>query len=147
MSFENGDEDEVIWQNGSITFGSLDIFYFQLLSNKIWHFCFKWTSILWIFCPEWKQSFQLTVSCVEKQIQHELGSGRKVSCFLLCNPSNPLGVVYPGQLVMDLMKLCHKYKIHFVCDEIYALSVYGNARFTSVLSFSREQAREELNIW
>lgn len=59
---------------------------------------------------------------------------------MLCNPHNPLGQCYPKETIIDLMKFCHKYKIHLLCDEIYAASVYDipdkhAVPFTSVLSF------------
>ena len=67
-------------------------------------------------------------------------AGTHIRALMLCNPHNPLGQCYPKDTIIALMKLCNKYKIHLLCDEIYAASVYDvsdkNAvKFTSALSF------------
>ncbi|KAL9057920.1 MAG: hypothetical protein Q9162_002047 [Coniocarpon cinnabarinum] len=55
-------------------------------------------------------------------------------------PHNPLGQCYPKETIIALMKLCFKYQVHLLSDEIYATSVYevpdkNAVPFTSVLSF------------
>jgi 1-aminocyclopropane-1-carboxylate synthase len=61
---------------------------------------------------------------------------------LICNPHNPLGRCYSKEALIGYMKLCKKYSIHLLVDEIYALSVYGSPDeskaepFVSVLSIS-----------
>jgi hypothetical protein len=39
-------------------------------------------------------------------------------------------------LVMELMEVCSRHEVHFIADEVYALSVYDdtNSQFVSVLS-------------
>ena len=59
---------------------------------------------------------------------------------MLCNPHNPLGQCYPKDTIIALMKLCSKYQVHLIADEIYATSVYEvpdkhAVPFTSVLAF------------
>lgn len=66
--------------------------------------------------------------------------GTKVRALMLCNPHNPLGQCYPKGTIIALMKLCSKYQLHLLCDEIYAASVYQvpdkhAEPFTSALSF------------
>ena len=79
--------------------------------------------------------FSLTADMLEVRISEVRESGGQVKAFLLCNPSNPLGVVYPRQLVLELMEVCRRHSIHFISDEIYALSVFDqSAVFSSVLS-------------
>ncbi|KAF7591100.1 hypothetical protein BBP40_001999 [Aspergillus hancockii] len=53
-------------------------------------------------------------------------SGRKVKALVLCHPHNPLGRCYPRHVIVKLMDLCQKYQVHFISDEIYALSVWEN---------------------
>ncbi|KAJ5119730.1 hypothetical protein N7448_010399 [Penicillium atrosanguineum] len=53
-------------------------------------------------------------------------TGRRVKALMLCHPHNPLGRCYPRDVIIELMKLCQKYQIHLVSDEIYALSVWEN---------------------
>lgn len=69
-------------------------------------------------------------------------NGKKVAGLILCNPHNPLGRSYPSDTIIELLRLCEKYKIHLVADEIYALSIWKNnvdtdpapVKFRSVLS-------------
>ncbi|KAL9632617.1 MAG: hypothetical protein Q9164_005210, partial [Protoblastenia rupestris] len=51
-------------------------------------------------------------------------AGKRVRALILCHPHNPLGRCYTSDALIAFMRLCSKYKIHLVADEIYALSVY-----------------------
>ena len=80
-------------------------------------------------------NFLLTAQKLEETIIKEQKSGNTVKGFLFCNPSNPLGEVYPIELAEQLMKVCARFKIHFISDEVYALSIYDeDTEFKSVLS-------------
>lgn len=61
-----------------------------------------------------------------------------VRALVLVNPHNPLGECYSPQTLREIMRFCGRERIHFVSDEIYALSSYDNprsgAKFTSALS-------------
>lgn len=69
-------------------------------------------------------------------------TGKKVRALVLCHPHNPLGRCYPNETIIQLMRLCQKYQIHLISDEIYALSTWVNhidtspppVEFESVLS-------------
>lgn len=79
--------------------------------------------------------FLLTTQKLEATILEQQKLGNKVKGFLFCNPNNPLGEVYPVDLAQNLMKICAKHEIHFISDEVYALSVYDkDIKFKSVLS-------------
>ena len=45
---------------------------------------------------------------------------------MLCHPHNPLGRCYPRETIIELMRLCQKYQINLISDEIYALSTWEN---------------------
>ncbi len=51
-----------------------------------------------------------------------------------------IGRCYTREVLLEYMRLCQKYNLHLISDEIYALSVWDNPRapdapkFTSVLS-------------
>ncbi|RMZ03009.1 hypothetical protein D0860_06979 [Hortaea werneckii] len=64
------------------------------------------------------------------------GGGPKIRALLLCHPHNPLGRPYPRETLIEFMKLCEKYQIHLLSDEIYAMSVYSTSPtpFESILS-------------
>ncbi|KAL7935556.1 putative aspartate aminotransferase [Trichoderma chlorosporum] len=57
-----------------------------------------------------------------------------VKGLLLCSPHNPLGQCYAPEVLEAFLRLCNKHRIHLVCDEIYALSVWSDPPFTSVLA-------------
>lgn len=85
------------------------------------------------FSPEAALKYEQALEDAEKK-------GIHVRALMLCNPHNPLGQCYPKETIIALMKLCDKYKIHLLCDEIYATSVYdvpdeSAVKFTSALSF------------
>jgi aspartate/methionine/tyrosine aminotransferase len=81
------------------------------------------------------EGFALTPSLLETEILRRNEEGGRVRGYIHCNPNNPLGVVYPRNLIMQLMEVCDKYKVHFFSDEIYALTLYDRrAAFSSVLS-------------
>lgn len=72
--------------------------------------------------------------------------GPKVAGIVICNPHNPLGRCYPREVIISIMKLCQKYDVHFISDEIYALSTWQNTvdkepppvQFESALSINPE---------
>uniref|UniRef100_A0A8C4UZ31 Aminotransferase class I/classII large domain-containing protein n=1 Tax=Falco tinnunculus TaxID=100819 RepID=A0A8C4UZ31_FALTI len=59
-----------------------------------------------------------------------------VFTLILINPRNPLGDIYPAQLLKECLEFAHRfeYELHVIMDEIYMLSVYDDTAFTSVLS-------------
>ena len=80
----------------------------------------------------------------EKALQKAEAQGTKVRALLLCHPHNPLGKCYPRETIIGLMRLCNKYNIHLLSDEIYALSVYDvpdphAVKFESVMSFDSKE--------
>ncbi|RAL09383.1 putative aminotransferase [Aspergillus homomorphus CBS 101889] len=62
----------------------------------------------------------------QAMLKFHVETGRKVKALMLCHPHNPLGRCYPRHVLVALMKLCQKYQMHFISDEIYALSVWKN---------------------
>ncbi|RAH68529.1 putative aminotransferase [Aspergillus aculeatinus CBS 121060] len=59
-------------------------------------------------------------------LRFQTDTGRRVKALMLCHPHNPLGRCYPRQVLIALMRLCQKYQMNFISDEIYALSVWEN---------------------
>ncbi|EEP75352.1 predicted protein [Uncinocarpus reesii 1704] len=75
----------------------------------------------------------------EEALLREEKKGVRVRALIIVNPHNPLGRCYPPETIRELMSFCHERKIHFISDEIYALSVFdsgepGAIPFTSALS-------------
>lgn len=65
----------------------------------------------------------------EDLIQHYSEAMKNASCpirgLIVCNPHNPLGQIYPTAWLEALLQFCEAHQIHFVSDEIYALSNFG----------------------
>ncbi|KAL6760688.1 pyridoxal phosphate-dependent transferase [Haematococcus lacustris] len=61
--------------------------------------------------------------------------GITVRAFLLSHPNNPCGTVYQADTVLQILQWCLANDCHFVSDEIYANSVWGEQgpEFTSAL--------------
>lgn len=45
---------------------------------------------------------------------------------LLTNPQNPYGQCYPRSVMEDCIRFCHSKGIHYISDEVYALSNFEN---------------------
>ncbi|EMC98346.1 hypothetical protein BAUCODRAFT_121220 [Baudoinia panamericana UAMH 10762] len=66
--------------------------------------------------------------------------GMGIRALLLCDPHNPLGRCYPRDTIIASMRLCSKYGIHLLSDELYAMLIYDVSNkdavpFTSALFF------------
>jgi aspartate/methionine/tyrosine aminotransferase len=66
------------------------------------------------------------VSVYEKRIMAAESEGKRVAALLISHPHNPLGRCYPREVLIELMRLCDRHSMHFICDEIYALSTFAN---------------------
>ncbi|CAG8001650.1 unnamed protein product [Penicillium nalgiovense] len=62
----------------------------------------------------------------EALLEFHRTTGKKVKALMLAHPHNPLGRCYSREVLVKLMRLCQKYQVHFISDEIYALSVFEN---------------------
>lgn len=60
--------------------------------------------------------------------------------FLLCNPHNPVGRVFPKETVAHLAKFCRRHDLVLVSDEIHCDLVLDNVRHTSGLKFAGADA-------
>ncbi|XP_015264128.1 PREDICTED: 1-aminocyclopropane-1-carboxylate synthase-like protein 1 [Gekko japonicus] len=78
--------------------------------------------------------FQLTIEKLEIAYKRAMEQGIRVRALILINPHNPLGDIYPAQLLKECLEFAHRYQLHIIMDEIYMLSVYGDTTFTSILS-------------
>ncbi|KAF3079955.1 hypothetical protein TWF569_011001 [Orbilia oligospora] len=72
----------------------------------------------------------------EKELQVQRNNGVKVRGIILCNPHNPLGKCYTPEVIKEYAKFCNSHQIHFISDEIYALSIYSTPSNTSATPFT-----------
>lgn len=75
---------------------------------------------------------ETAVAKYEEALMEAEAKGTKVAGLVLCNPHNPLGRCYSRDAIVELLKLCQKHQIHFISDEIYALSVWENTVDTGI---------------
>jgi len=92
--------------------------------------------------------YSIQVADVETEYLKAVAEGKVVKGFVLINPNNPLGTVCTRQEIADILDFCAKYKLHFIADEIYALSVFDDdVTFTSVLSLPHPDPNRTHFIW
>lgn len=72
-------------------------------------------------------------------IERAYASGVKVH--ILCNPHNPLGVIFTREELSTIADLAHRYQVLVISDEIHSPLLYNSSEFVPFLSVS-EQARE-----
>lgn len=65
----------------------------------------------------------------------------------LCNPHNPLGMVYPKEDLDFILKLSEKYKFYIMNDEIWSDIVYPDAEFNSIVSLGNERNKRTLSVF
>ena len=76
----------------------------------------------------------------EEALQKAEAEGTHIRAILLANPHNPLGRPYDEEALIGYMKLCAKYNIHLISDEVYVKSFFPSndyprpEAFVSVLS-------------
>lgn len=64
-----------------------------------------------------------------------------VKALVFTNPHNPLAQCYPRTVLEDCLRFCEQHNLHFISDEVYALSTIepgmsgqGLSPFVSILS-------------
>lgn len=84
---------------------------------------------------------------LEKAFSNSL---RPVKALIVTNPHNPLGRCYSQDNLLAFTRFCGRHDIHFISDEVYALSTYGNdqtasatSSFVSALSLNLEDVECE----
>lgn len=88
--------------------------------------------------------FYLDESNIEAQLEvlsAELADMKTpVNTLLITDPNNPLGTIYRKDTVKAMVRWCLRKKVHYVSDEIYALSVYEPSEkpFSSGISLAQD---------
>ena len=57
---------------------------------------------------------------------------RQSKLFIFCNPHNPIGQLWPEEDLLQLGRLCRRYQVPIVSDEIHADIVYDGAKAISI---------------
>ncbi|KAF9891371.1 hypothetical protein FE257_004227 [Aspergillus nanangensis] len=72
--------------------------------------------------------FRLEVNrrALEAALLRAESEGVTVRVLLVSNPHNPLGRCYPPETLMEFARFCGEKSLHFISDEIYAMSGFPN---------------------
>ena len=63
--------------------------------------------------------------------RHFEASDHPIKALLLTNPSNPLGRVHSDREIIDAIEWARSHGLHVIVNELYAVSTYRDATFTS----------------
>jgi aspartate/methionine/tyrosine aminotransferase len=88
--------------------------------------------------------FRLTAELLERSVA---GAGRPVKALLFTSPDNPLGTVASPEEIKQVLAWAIERDLHVVFDEIYALSVFGESRFTSCAELRRPLGDRAHIVW
>lgn len=84
-------------------------------------------------------SYEIDWDIFEKQI-------KKVGMFLLCNPHNPLGIIFSRKDLLRMADLCIKNNVVIVSDEIHSELLLDNNKFTPMAKLSAEIAKRTITL-
>lgn len=74
-----------------------------------------------------------------------------IKAVLVCNPHNPLGQCYPQEVLQALLNFCKRRDLHYIADEVYALSAHrpapdGFVPFVSILQLDEAEISEKTHV-
>jgi len=71
---------------------------------------------------------------------------KKVSMFLLCNPHNPLGIVFSRRDLARMAEICLENNVLIVADEIHSELLLDVKKFTPIAKLSKEIANHTITL-
>lgn len=84
-------------------------------------------------------SYEIDWDIFEKQV-------KKAGMFLLCNPHNPLGIIYSRKDLLKMAELCIKNDVLIVSDEIHSELILDGNKFTPMAKLSAEIAKHTITL-
>lgn len=84
-------------------------------------------------------SYEIDWDIFEKQ-------ATKAGMFLLCNPHNPLGVIFSRKDLLRMAEICIKNNVLIVSDEIHSELLLGDNEFTPMATLSSEIAKHTITL-
>lgn len=84
-------------------------------------------------------SYEIDWIAFEKQI-------KKTKVFLLCNPHNPLGIIFNRRDLTRMAEICIKHKVVIVSDEIHAELLLDKNKFTPMAKISKEIEKNTITL-
>jgi cystathionine beta-lyase len=71
---------------------------------------------------------------------------KKVSMFLLCNPHNPLGIIFSRRDLSRMAEICLENNVLIVADEIHSELLLDGKKFTPMAKLSKEIANNTVTL-
>src|SRR5699024_560546 len=69
-----------------------------------------------------------------------------VKVFILCSPHNPVGRVWTKEELTEMARLCQKYRVLILSDEIHCDLIYPEYKHVPIASLSNEIANNTLTF-
>ena len=99
--------------------------------------------------PSDLDSYELTEESLTSAYNTGLSAGQPPKALLLTNPHNPVGKVYSASELRLAVDWCRQRRVHLICDEIYALSVFNTSvegPFQSITSLLNNQLGDFVHV-
>lgn len=94
--------------------------------------------LLPVICDS-SNDFKITKQALENAYEKAMEANIRVKGLIITNPSNPLGTILDKHTLKTLVNFINQKKIHLVCDEIYAATIFtGAPDFVSVSEVVQE---------
>ena len=71
---------------------------------------------------------------------------KKAGMFLLCNPHNPLGMIFSRKDLLRMAEICVENKVLIVSDEIHSELLLDDNQFTPLAKLSSEIAKQTITL-
>lgn len=84
-------------------------------------------------------SYEIEWDIFEKQ-------ARKAGMFLLCNPHNPLGIIFSRKELLKMAEICLQNDVLIVSDEIHSELLLDDNKFTPMAKLSPEIAKHTITL-
>jgi len=84
-------------------------------------------------------SYEIDWDIFEKQV-------KKAGMFLLCNPHNPLGIIFSRKVMLKMAEICIKNDVLIVSDEIHSELLLDDNTFTPLAKLSAEIAKHTITL-
>jgi cystathionine beta-lyase len=83
--------------------------------------------------------YEMDWDVFEKQV-------KKAGIFLLCNPHNPLGIIFTRKELARMAEICLRNNVLIVSDEIHSELLLNGNKFTPMAKISSEVARNTITL-
>jgi cystathionine beta-lyase len=84
-------------------------------------------------------SYEIDWDVFKKQV-------KKAGIFLLCNPHNPLGIIFSRKDLLQMAKICIENNVLIVSDEIHSELLLDDNKFTPLAKLSSEIAKHTITL-